>query len=155
MSGGPVISESPASDGGPNTVLIFVGARTGALISGTTEPDLDGAADVASEDEAFARGFLDVLAGADIDTVDSLGMATPASLSLLSRPLRAAVATVEAANSESFDPAHARANHRPPAMPFISRCAIRHGRTFDCLPFRSKGMTGAKPVPIFGGLVDE
>lgn len=53
------------------------------------------------------------------------------------------------ANSDSFSPTQVRANHRPPAMPLISRLTCLQRRTG--LPLRSRGMTGAKPVPIFGG----
>lgn len=125
---------------------IFVGAL-GVCSSGTIDPEREGAADIAAE----PRAPLDLLplpsAGADIDVI-AFGMA------ILSESATFVVVVAEAdailfANSDSLSPTHERANQRPPAMPRISRFAILHWRALA--PLRSKGCTGANPVPIFGG----
>ena len=63
----------------------------------------------------------------------------------------AAAAALAAAfeTSDSLSPTHVLANHRPPAMPLISRFAVRQRRGLFLL--LSSGMMGAKPVPILGG----
>jgi len=118
-------------------VRIFVGARTVAVgTSGIDEPSRDGAAEAASDEAALeALGLLDrPEAGADIEM--SLGRVKPDSPALETPPA--------AANADSFSPTQDRANHRPPPIPRISRCATRQCLTF--LPPLSRGITGAKPV---------
>lgn len=61
----------------------------------------------------------------------------------------AAAAAVALAYSDSLSPTHDLANHRPPAMPRISRFAVLQRRIL--FPLRSRGNMGAKPAPIFGG----
>ena len=58
-------------------------------------------------------------------------------------------AAAAVAYADSFSPIHDLANHRPPAMPRISRLACRQCRTF--FPLLSSGITGAKPEPILVG----
>lgn len=94
-------------------------------------------------DEFFvARALGFVGTGAEIDMVGNFGSATDDD-DCLSPDARAT------AKADSFSPTHERVNHRPPAMPLISRLTGRQCRTFA--PERSSGKTGANPVLIFCG----
>jgi hypothetical protein len=139
------MSESPPSEGGARIMRILVGGR--ALVpktSGMEEPSREGAAEAANDEAAFdAFPLPEPLTGAEID--DNLGSAMPTSPPFA----RAAAATAEA-YSDSFSPTQERANQRPPAIPRISRLAVRQCLTL--LPLLSSGMTGAKPVAILGGI---
>lgn len=138
------MSESPASEGGASIVRILVGGRvlvTG--ISGMEEPSREGAAEAASDEAALDAFPFEPRTGADMETPDSLGSTT------MSPPFVCAATATAEANSDSFSPTQQRANHRPPAIPRISRCAVRQCLTF--LPLLSSGMTGANPVAILGG----
>lgn len=85
----------------------------------------------------------------EIETAESLGNERPAA-DRPSAPCAAACeAATAAANSDSLSPTHDLMNQRPPAIPRTSRLTCRHLRTD--LPLLSRGMTGAKPVPILGG----
>ena len=87
----------------------------------------------------------------EMETEDSFGSERPAA----ERPSAAALcaaacaAATAAANSDSFSPTQDLTNQRPPAMPRTSRLTCRHFRTG--FPLLSRGITGAKPVPILGG----
>jgi hypothetical protein len=138
----------PSSDAGPATMLrIFEGAFTGWW-SGIIDPAREGVADMPDT----AREVLDLpdplpSNGADIEplTFDIAILSGSAFLCV------AAVETMGGAfeNSDSLSPTHDLANHRPPAMPRISRFAVLQRRTL--VPLLSRGNMGAKPVPIFGG----
>jgi len=125
------MSESPPSDVGANIMV--------RIFEGTAELEREGAAEAASEEFFVARALGLVGTGEDIDIVGNLGIATDADC--LSPDAMAI------ANAESFSPTHERVNHRPPAMPLISRWTGRQCRTFK--PVRSSGKTGANPVLIF------
>lgn len=143
---GATMSES-LSAGASWRMRILVGARIvlTTRMSGTAEPARDGAAEAVKDEAAFEDLDLPDLPseGADIDTEDNFGKATLC----LSSPFFACVAAE--AYSDSFSPTHERANQRPPAIPRISRLAIRQCRTF--FPVLSRGITGAEPVGIFKG----
>lgn len=100
----------------------------GAPPSGAADAERDDAAvEMASALGLRFPGVRVPAAGALIDKAGNLG--------------RERAASVATASSESFSPTQERANQRPPAMPRISRCAMRQCRG---LPFvRSSGMTGA------------
>jgi hypothetical protein len=148
MAGSLAGTGSSVSDSGPMTVRILVGTLT-ADGSGTTELERETVAltDADTDAEALPAAFPFPLVptGADIDTEGSLGIAKSPLLGSATLAVPAAVAY-----SDSLSPTHERANHRPPAMPLISRFAIRQCRTF--LPLLSKGMAGAKPVNILIGV---
>lgn len=127
---------------------IFVSALA-VCSSGTMDPEREGAADIAVE-AAEPRAPLDLpplpCAGADIEA--DFGMEILSESATLAEAAAEAVARAFA-KSDSLSPTHERVNQRPPAMPRISRFATLHWRTLA--PLRSKGCTGANPVPIFGG----
>lgn len=156
-SGGAAISESPPSEGGAMMVRILVGWRTGGPSGlacsgsqggilvvggglGFVDPEREGAAEAVNDVPADFPLPDPLPTGADIETADSRGRLTPDNLSPFLAPV---------AYSESFSPTQDRANHRPPAIPRISRLATRQCLTFLRLLSRGKG--GANPVAILGG----
>lgn len=111
--------------------------------SGPIDASRDGAADAEAEaanDGAFFDPFV-------LPVPFPTGAERDDPLPNLSSPSLAAVA-IATANCDSLSPTHARANHRPPAIPRTSRCATRQWRTF--LPLLSRGIVGAAPVFILG-----
>ena len=126
---------------------IFEGAFTGWW-SARIDAARDGAADIPDA----VREVLDLpdpfpCKGADIEPPTFGIVILSASPLLCVAAVDAVAGALE--NSESLSPTHDLANHRPPAMPRISRFAVLQRRTL--VPLRSRGNTGAKPVPIFGG----
>lgn len=141
------MSESPASDEGGIgmaicNIRILVGARTTA--SGTWDSERDGAAEVDIEEAAFPLPF-PFPVGAD--TEGNFGIATCDGDDSSLRS--SAWFSIWLANADSFSPTQAFANHLPPAIPRISRFAVRQWRTFA--PLRSRGVLEAKPEPTLGG----
>lgn len=129
-------------------VALAVGAalETALASGGLTDASREGAADAFNDDapfpffpDPFPRG------GADNEVEDWLLPGNGSPLPAFSPSLVAA----KVAYSESLSPTHERANQRPPAIPRISRWAVRQCLTF--LPLLSRGRGGAKPVGIFGG----
>ena len=107
------------------------------VTSGTAEAERDVAED-ATVSALPALALVPTLpaGGADNDNVGSFGRVSdpdpPASLSVSTAAAAAAAcwfaavaAAAADASSESFSPTQDRANHRPPAMPRISRFAVR------------------------------
>lgn len=149
------MSES-ASEAGPRIFRIFVGAR-GACASETMEA----AREVATEAPAWdlialgfegslREGVADGVSGPPRENTDPWAEAR-LSVSTLAFVMAAAAAAFTAADvsSESFSPTHVLANQRPPAIPLISRFAVRQRR--GLLVLLSRGITGANPVGILGG----
>jgi hypothetical protein len=156
------MSESlPASEAGPaNMVRIFVGGR-GAC--GATSETIDAAREVTADAPGWlfaTLGLATAFTGAagSIDPDGSSGVwavvelnAARLSVSKLAFRIAAAAAALTAAvaSSDSLSPTHERVNHRPPAMPRISRFAVRQRRGLFLL--LSSGIRGARPVGILGG----
>ena len=87
--------------------------------------------------------------GVESEPVDDCTARLSDSTFALRTAAAAAALAAAVAKSDSLSPTHVLANHRPPAMPLISRFAMRQRRGLFLL--LSSGMTGAKPVPILGG----
>jgi len=139
------MSESPASDGAIWRILIFVGLATLTDPSGPGLAALEGTA-LATTDAAFDAALpFTFPTGALADSPATNLLPSPTLSPSLSSPF----VPVAVAYSDSFSPTQVFANHRPPAIPRISRWATRQWRTF--LPVRSRGMGGAKPVAILTG----
>lgn len=101
---------------------------------GLTETSREGAADAFKEEAPFPF-FPDPFPDGAFDWV----------LPVKGDPFPAfSPSLVKTAYSESLSPTQERANQRPPAMPRISRWAVRQRLAF--LPLLSRGMGGAKPV---------
>jgi hypothetical protein len=153
------MSESlPASEAGPaNMVRIFVGGR-GAC--GATSETIDAAREVTADAPGWLfatfglatafTGAADPDASSGVWAVVELNAARLSVSKLAFRIAAAAAAlTAAVASSDSFSPTHERVNHRPPAMPRISRFAVRQRRGLFLL--LSSGIRGARPVGILGG----
>jgi len=150
-------SDEESGSSGNCWILIFVGALialvvievgltpdgpiAAALLSGgTTDASLEGAAEGFTDAILFAF-LVPRPSGAELD--DCLDK--PNDPLDFSGSLRVS----EVAYSESLLPTHERANHRPPAIPRISRLAVRQCLTF--LPLLSRVKGSVKPVGILGG----
>ena len=95
--------------------------------SGFAEGAREGVADVAADpalDEAFSLPSDFIEAGAEIESAGNFGNTTPLADVLSSADFPWAVeSTTKEAYSDSLSPTQVRVNHRPPAMPRISRLA--------------------------------
>ena len=152
-------SDEESGSSGNCWILIFVGALTAlvvievaltldtpitaALLSGgTTDASLEGAVERFTDAVLFAF-LVPRPCGADTELDDCLDEPNdPLDFSGF-------LLVSEVAYSESLLPTHERANHRPPAMPRISRLAVRQCLTF--LPLLSRVKGSVKPAGILGG----
>lgn len=124
------MSESPPSDWGASMMV--------RIFEGTAELERDGTVEgpLLWTCEFFAARLALVGTGADIDIVGNFGSVTCLSMA--------------SARGDSLSPIQVRVNHRPPAMPLISRLTGR--QCLGLAPVRSRGTTGANPVLIFRGI---
>lgn len=120
-----------------------------AVASGFTDPSREGAADPVNDDAPFPffPSPLPPSGGADNEVLDESRFLGRGAEPLFAFSL--SFAATDAAYSESLSPTHERTNQRPPAIPRISRWAVRQCLIF--FPFLSNGIGGAKPVGILSG----
>lgn len=153
-------SDEESGSSGNCWILIFVGALTvlvaidvaltlatpiavALLSDGTTEASLEGAAEGFTDAALFV--FLPAPRPSDADAEPDECLDKPDNPLDFSGPFFLS----EVAYSEFLSPTHDRANHRPPAMPRISRLATRQCLTF--FPLLSRGVGGAKLAGTLGG----